>query len=590
VKKLKCITSAPSSSLPHNPQPVKIKKIFLLRPTMTPENLLGHRLGPYQIEEIIGSGGMAVVYRARAEDGRTVALKVLFPPPNAAAEIRLRFEREARTAARLNHPAIVRVFEAGQAGGYAYLAMEFIKGQTLAQRLFEQSAPLSEDEAADIAWQIADALYYAHGQGVVHRDVKPSNILLTDDNRALLTDFGVAQAFDDPSLTRTGHTVGTPAYMAPEQAGGLQPLDGRADLYALGVVLYHMVAGRPPFQGSTPQILHAHLYDPPPPPSSLSQVSPGMEAIILKALAKEAGQRFQTGAAMAQALASLSGQASTRLLPQTPKHSAGRIAGWAWIAGILLVIAIIIGGVILFFNPDEPPVLVATTSLPTSTNTPRPPTATFTPTPSPQIVTPEQPIAASPQTPTSTPTPPPTPTPTPTPSPTPEPSPTPLPPPTSTPAPTATTCPQPADAAFVPLLAPAGGLNELLGCPRSAAVVAAAAWQPFETGSMLWREDANLIYVLDANKLWRSTGDTWREGDLQFDPAIQVPNGLHQPVRGFGLVWREQPGVRDALGWATAAEDGFEALVQEFGGGSIWQDPERNAFFILFNNGTYQTR
>ncbi|HXV42471.1 MAG TPA: serine/threonine-protein kinase, partial [Anaerolineae bacterium] len=271
---------------------------------MIAEELLGQTIGPYQIEAILGSGGMAVVYRARHIQGEIVALKVLFPPPGAAQEIGARFEREAQTAARLRHPAIARVLEAGQANGRAFMAMALIEGQTLADRL-AHAGPLDEATAADIAWQIADALDYAHRQGIIHRDVKPSNILLAADGRALLTDFGVALALDDQTLTRTGHTVGTPAYMAPEQASG-DPVDGRADLYALGVVLYQMVTGRTPFRGNTPQVLHAHVYDPPPAPSSVAKVSPALEALILRALAKEPGQRFQSGAAMAQALAGLS--------------------------------------------------------------------------------------------------------------------------------------------------------------------------------------------------------------------------------------------------------------------------------------------
>jgi serine/threonine protein kinase len=277
----------------------------------TTTSLSGQKLGPYQIEATLGSGGVATVYRARNPQGEIVALKVLFPPPNLGPEILARFEREARTAARLNHPGIVRVFDVGQAGGCAFMAMSLIEGQSLADRL-TQVERLDEATAADIAWQMADALHYAHQQGVIHRDVKPSNILLTNEGQALLTDFGVALALDDPALTKAGHTVGTPIYMAPEQAAGEQVIDGRADLYSLGVVLYHTVTGRVPFQGNTPQVLHAHVYEPPPAPSTIVDVSPAMEAIILQALAKEVAGRFQTGAAMAEVLARLSSQPVTK--------------------------------------------------------------------------------------------------------------------------------------------------------------------------------------------------------------------------------------------------------------------------------------
>jgi serine/threonine protein kinase len=278
---------------------------------VTTTNLSGQKLGSYQIEAALGSGGVATVYRAHNPQGEVVALKVLFPPPNLGPEILARFEREARTAARLNHPAIVRVFDVGQAGGCAFMAMSLIEGQSLADQL-AQVERLDEATAADIAWQMADALHYAHQQGVIHRDVKPSNILLTGEGQALLTDFGVALALDDPALTQAGHTVGTPVYMAPEQAAGEQAIDGRADLYSLGVVLYHTVTGRVPFQGNTPQILHAHVYESPPAPSTVADVSPAMEAIILQALAKEVSERFQTGAAMAEALARLSSQPATK--------------------------------------------------------------------------------------------------------------------------------------------------------------------------------------------------------------------------------------------------------------------------------------
>ncbi|MDX1524063.1 MAG: serine/threonine-protein kinase, partial [Anaerolineae bacterium] len=215
-----------------------------------------------------------------------------------------RFEREARTAAKLRHPHIVPVLDVGQTADHAYLVMAFVEGQSLAERLLA-AGRLDETAATDIAWQIADALHYAHEQNVVHRDVKPANILLTAGGRARLTDFGVALALDDPVLTRTGFIVGTPAYIAPEQAGGQRPVDGRADIYALGVVLYQMVTGQIPFQGTTPEVLHAHVYTPPPSPLQWVKISRALERVIMQALAKNPKRRFQSGRDMAEALAKL---------------------------------------------------------------------------------------------------------------------------------------------------------------------------------------------------------------------------------------------------------------------------------------------
>jgi serine/threonine-protein kinase len=558
---------------------------------MTGEQLLGQQLGPYRIESILGKGGMAVVYRAQNVAGEWVALKVLFPPPGAGPEVLARFEREARTAARLRHSGIVHVLEAGQEWGYAFMAMALIEGPTLADRLAQVGA-LDETSAADIAWQIADVLDYAHRQGVVHRDVKPSNILLAETGQVLLTDFGVAQALDDLTLTRTGYTVGTPAYMAPEQTSSNQPVDGRADLYALGVVLYQMVTGRTPFRGSTPQVLHAHVYEPPPPPSTVAAVSPAMESIILKALAKEVGQRFQSGAAMAQALAGLDDQ--TAVLPMAMRiqpNSAGRSGfGWlGWSIALGAILAALLVGAALWAkapwtaNSPSSTASLAPTPLalvtPTATPSPLPTTTTApaTPLPSPTALPPLTPTA----TPTLTPPPPPSPT-------LPPSSPPPLAPaPSPSPTPTTLACSftlSPTLALFLERNPP----RIPLGCPRAEAFTTAAARQPFENGLMLWRQDMNLIYGLMPDQSWFFTGDTWREGDPSSDPAIIPPAGLYQPVRGFGKVWRERFGVRQALGWATAEEVGFSAIIQEFTGGVVWQEADQSTGLMLFNDGSYQ--
>ena len=177
---------------------------------------------------------MATVYRARSAQGEVVALKTFFPPPGVGQEMLARFQREAQTAAKLRHPAIVSILDIGQGRWSNLHGHDPDRGSELWRRACRRSVDFDEASAADIIWQIADALHYAHSQNVIHRDIKPSNILLSHRwSRPSLTDFGVALALDDPVLTKTGYIVGTPAYIAPEQAAGQRPVDGRADLYSL---------------------------------------------------------------------------------------------------------------------------------------------------------------------------------------------------------------------------------------------------------------------------------------------------------------------------------------------------------------------
>lgn len=335
---------------------------------MNSETLLGQSLGPYQIESLVGRGGMAVVYQARHQQGDVVALKVLTLPAAMGDELLARFQREAETTARLNHPAIVSVLDVGQAEGHVYLAMPLIAGQNLSDMLRERG-PLSEANAIDIAWQMADALHYAHSQGIVHRDVKPSNILVTQEGRAMLTDFGVALALDAPSLTRTGHTVGTPAYMAPEQASGQEAVGGRADLYSLGVVLYHMVTGKLPFQGTTPQIMYGHVHQPPPSPAEIAHISPALDAVILKALTKAVDQRYQSGTAFAQALTLIDAQDNPTQLVLEPTTAPFALSSptrkpsrLRWLLGSMAVLL-----TILFMGMTRP-LLSPASSPPTATS------------------------------------------------------------------------------------------------------------------------------------------------------------------------------------------------------------------------------
>lgn len=282
-------------------------------------DLTGRQIGRYLIGQRIGSGGVATVYRAFDQvQGQTVALKVLLP--SADEKSYTRFRREALTAGALRHPNVVRILQVGTApqGEVAYIAMELVEGESLADLLIQRRTLLPGEACALLA-PIADALAFAHEAGIIHRDVKPSNILLRPVGRGapggvqlesleypvvpLLSDFGIARAMDAPELTSAGRTVGTPAYMAPEQAAGSRTVDGRADIYALGTVLYRCVTGRLPFVGSATQILHAHVYDPLLIDSTLlAELPPDLVSVLQRALAKRPEDRFATPAAMAAAM------------------------------------------------------------------------------------------------------------------------------------------------------------------------------------------------------------------------------------------------------------------------------------------------
>ncbi len=292
-------------------------------------NLAGKQIGRYLIGQQLGSGGVATVYRAYDQvQGRTVALKLLLPGADDKAYTR--FRNEAMTAGSLRHPHIVRILQIGTApqGEVAYIAMELVEGESLAD-LLRQRGRLRPEESANLLEPIARALAVAHRHGVVHRDVKPGNILLRPVSPGapnsvqlealehpvvpLLTDFGIARALDAPELTNMGRTVGTPAYMAPEQCAGSREIDGRADIYALGAVLYRCVAGRLPFTGTTTQILHAHVYEPLTiDESTYRQLSPLMVEVFQRTLAKRPEDRYATADELADALALAAGRTPRR--------------------------------------------------------------------------------------------------------------------------------------------------------------------------------------------------------------------------------------------------------------------------------------
>ena len=272
------------------------------------EPKVGQPFGRYTIEAILGRGGMGVVYRAtdsRLE--RVVALKTLGSERSADPAFRERFLRESRTLARLKHPHIVPIWEADEAAGELYIAMQYVEGQELGT-LLERAGPLEPARAVELIAQVADALDAAHAAGLVHRDVKPANILVERGRRgildhAYLTDFGLTKPVAALSgLTMAGQFVGTPGYVAPEQIEG-KPVDHRADIYALGCVLYNCLTGTVPFpRDSTIAALWAHLWEPPPRPSEVrSELPAGFDAVVATALAKTPGERYQTAGALASA-------------------------------------------------------------------------------------------------------------------------------------------------------------------------------------------------------------------------------------------------------------------------------------------------
>lgn len=261
------------------------------------------RFGPYEVLEVIGRGGMGVVLRAHdTELNRTVALKVLAPELAAAGAARKRFAREARAAAAVNHEHVVPIYAVDTAAGLPYLVMQYVPGGSLQQRLDRQGL-LSVEEILQIGRQTAEGLAAAHAQGLVHRDVKPANILL-QSALPKITDFGLARAMDDATLTQSGFLPGTPAYMAPEQARG-DPIDHRADLFSLGSVLYAMCTGKPPFRASTTlALLRRVAEDQPVPVQELNPNVPDWLVTIMNRLhAKEPVHRYQSAAEVATVFA-----------------------------------------------------------------------------------------------------------------------------------------------------------------------------------------------------------------------------------------------------------------------------------------------
>lgn len=269
----------------------------------------GRVFGDYELLEELGRGGMGVVSRAReSRRGRIVAIKRLLRGPDSSAEDIERFRHEARSASHLAHPHVVPVFQVGECDDQPFFTMQYVDGTTLARKLAD--GPMPAVEAARLLVPVCRAVQYAHERGVVHRDLKPSNILIDRQGHPYVSDFGLARRIDvDPSLTPSGALLGTPSYMAPEQAGrsasgGKAAVGPASDVYSLGAILYQMLTGRPPFQAATPAetILLALEHDPIPPRALNPRVNPDVEMIALKCLQKSPALRYPTAEALADDL------------------------------------------------------------------------------------------------------------------------------------------------------------------------------------------------------------------------------------------------------------------------------------------------
>src|SRR2546421_2135061 len=259
-------------------------------------DLVGHNLGPYSLERLLGQGGFAWAFVGREPNGTPVAIKVLKPRYAGDPQFESRFRNESETAAKLEHPNIIRIRSVAKSGDHVYFAMDLC-ADSLGARIAREG-PLPEEDILRLARDIASALDFAHRQGVIHRDLKPDNVLIRSDGAAVLTDFGIARAVSGyVASTGVNMTIGTPQYLSPEQAQG-RPLDHRVDFYALGVTLYKAATGEVPFVSNDWfELARMHVEEPPPPlRRQRAELSKGLHRVVLKCLAKHPDDRYRSAA------------------------------------------------------------------------------------------------------------------------------------------------------------------------------------------------------------------------------------------------------------------------------------------------------
>ncbi|RLC98925.1 MAG: hypothetical protein DRI77_03940 [Chloroflexi bacterium] len=549
----------------------------------------------YRIVSLLGQGGMGAVYRAW--DTRLnipIALKEMTSQPGldpqTLAQLRQQFQQEATVLARLDHPNLVNVTDFFEEGNNTYLVMNFVAGESLADLIARQGT-LPERDVLTWAGQLLDALAYCHDQGVLHRDIKPQNVIIRPDGRAMLVDFGLVKLWDphDPRTRTAIRSMGTPEYAPPEQYDTAGHTDPRSDIYGLGATLYHALTGQSP-PTATQRIVNPAILSP---VRALNpQTSPHVETALTRALELRPEARFKNATEMSAALKyPIQGSTrvvahpapqratGTRVVAPTPPTARRKATPWKWIvAGGAAILAVaLLGGAILgtaWLFGDRPPTPAvadlasatptgeaAAENVPTTTNTPISPSAS--PIPS-DTDTPSPPST------TTSDTPPPTVTP--------QPTSTPLPTETPTPA-----CP----AVTGPFASIWQSEQARLGCATGAAHDSWMAQQHFEWGQMFWREDTDNMLAVHNSGIWGSYQDIWHEGDPEYSCSDSAPEeSPPTPKRGFGKIWCTYTEVRNGLGWATDGERGFNGTVQDFERGAIIRT-DSGETYVLFDDGDW---